>query len=181
MLLLYAGRGGRCRGEIACLRRMMFASLGVGLVEGGAEIGCDGGDGEDAAAGGDEVAVFDGGAGVEDDDIFGRAVVRGRDGFAGGVFAGVAAAGGDDADAGSGAHLDGELVGGAVDGGVEEVDDVGLEAEEDGLGLGVAEAGVELEDHGAARGHHDAAEEDAFEGCALGASCRRRSFARRCG
>ena len=90
------------------------------------------------------------------------------DGFAGGVFAGVAAAGSDDADAGAGAHSDGELVGGAVDGGVEEVDDVGFEAEEDGFGLGVAEAGVELEDHGAARGHHDAAEEDALEGGALG-------------
>ncbi len=62
---------------------------------------------------------------------------------------------------------DGELVGGAVDGGVEEVDDVGFETEKDGFGLGVAEAGVELEDHGAARGHHDAAEEDAFEGFAL--------------
>ena len=45
--------------------------LGVGLVEGGLEIGRYGGDGEDAAAGGDELAVFDGGAGVEDDYVFG--------------------------------------------------------------------------------------------------------------
>ncbi len=61
------------------------------------------------------------------------------------------------------------MVRGAVDGGVEEVDNVGLEAEEDGFGLRIAEAGVELEDHGTARGHHDAAEEDAFEGVAFGA------------
>ena len=90
------------------------------------------------------------------------------DGFARGVFAGVAAAGCDDAGAGSGTHLDAEESGVAVDGGVEEVEDVGLHAQEDGLGFGVAEAGVELEDHGAARGHHDAAEEDAFEGRAFG-------------
>ena len=80
-----------------------------------------------------------------------------------------------------GCILDGELVGGAVDGGVEEVDDVGFEAQQDGFGLGVAEAGVELEDHGAAGGHHDAAEEDAFEGRRPPSACRRRSFARRCG
>ena len=48
----------------------MFASCGVGFVEGGLQIGGDGGDGEDAAAGGDELAVFDGGAGVEDDYVF---------------------------------------------------------------------------------------------------------------
>ena len=34
------------------------------------EIGGDGGDGEDAAARGDEVAVLGGGAGVEDDYVF---------------------------------------------------------------------------------------------------------------
>ena len=44
----------------------------------------------------------------------------------------------------------------------------GFEAEEDGLGFGVAEAGVELEDHGAGGGDHDAAEEDSFEGGTFG-------------
>src|SRR5260370_1259134 len=82
-----------------------------------------------------------GGAGVEADYIFGRfcgRVREARDGFAGGVFAGIASAGRDDADAGAGTHSDGELVDGAVDGGVEEVEDVGFEAQEDGFGLGVA-------------------------------------------
>jgi len=90
------------------------------------------------------------------------------DGLARGVFAGIATAGGDDADAGSGVHPDVEVARCAVDGGVEEVEDVGLHAQQDGLGLGVAEAGVELEHHGAARSHHHAAEEDAPEGLALG-------------
>lgn len=145
--------------------------LGVGLVEGDLQIGRYRGDGEDAAAGSDELAVFDRGAGVEDDYVFARRVSRweASDGFARGVFARVASAGRDDADAGTRAHPDGELVGGTVDGGVEEVDDIGFETEEDGFGFGVAEASVELEDHGAARGHHDAAEEDALERLALGA------------
>ena len=148
--------------------------FGVGLVECGLQVGREGGDGEHAASGGDDLAVFECGAGVEDDYVFLRFLVcrlrcgKAGDGFAGGVLAGVAAAGCDDADAGSGAHCDGELIGGAVDGGVEEIEDVGLEAEEDGFGFGIAEAGVEFEDHGAARGHHDAAEEDAFEGFAFG-------------
>jgi len=104
---------------------------------------------------------------VEDDD---RGVGGGGealDGDAGGVFAGVASASGDDAGAGSGEHFDVEAVGGAVDGGVEEVENVGFEAEEDGLGFGVAEAGVELEDHGAARGHHETDEEDSAKGSAF--------------
>jgi hypothetical protein len=58
--------------------------LGVGLVEGGLQIRGYGGDGEDAAAGGDELAVFDGCAGVKDDYVFALAA-RGwesSDGFA---------------------------------------------------------------------------------------------------
>ncbi len=51
-----------------------LCEFGVGLVERGAEIGCRGGDGEDAAAGGDDLAVFDRGAGVEDDYVFGQFV-----------------------------------------------------------------------------------------------------------
>ena len=46
-----------------------FSELGIGLVEGGTEIGGGSGDGEDTAAGGDELVVFEDGAGVEDYDI----------------------------------------------------------------------------------------------------------------
>src|SRR6267154_261250 len=101
-----------------------FCEFSVGLVEGGLQVECYGGDGEDAAAGGDKLTVFDGGAGMKDDYIFALTahVREAGDGFAGGVFARVAAAGCDDADAGAGAHRDGELVCAAVDGGVEEVD-----------------------------------------------------------
>jgi hypothetical protein len=147
-----------------------LCEFGVGLVEGGLEVRGGGGDSEDAASGGDDLSVFEGCAGVEDDHVVAGLIVlcgEAGDGFARGVFSGVAAAGCDDADAGAGAHVNGEFVRGAVDGGVEEIDYVGLEAEEDGFGLGVAEARVELEDHGAARRHHDAAEENAFEGFAL--------------
>ena len=149
-----------------------LCEFGVGLVESASEIGRCGGDGEDAAASGDDLSVFKSGAGMEDDYIVGRLTASGwepGDGFGRGVRARVAATRCDDADAGSGAHVDDELVGGAVDGSVEEIDDIGFEAEEDGFGFGVAEAGVELEDHRAAGGHHDAAEEDAFEGFTLGA------------
>ncbi len=90
-------------------------------------------------------------------------------GLAGDVLAGVAAAGCDDADASTRTHSDGELVGCAVDGGVEEFEDICLEAEENGFCFRIAEAGVELEDHWAARGHHDAAEEDPLEWLAFGA------------
>ena len=41
----------------------------VDAIERGLEIVGGGGDGEDAASGGDELAIFEGGAGVEDDDI----------------------------------------------------------------------------------------------------------------
>ena len=81
--------------------------------------------------------------------VSGVHLVEAVDGFAVDDLAGIASAGGDDADACAGLHANGEAVGGAVDGGVEEIDDVAFETDEDGLGLGVAEAGVELEDHGA--------------------------------
>ena len=44
-----------------------LCKVGIGLVQGGLQVGCCGGDGEDAASGGDKLAVFDGGAGVKDD------------------------------------------------------------------------------------------------------------------
>lgn len=155
-----------------------LCEFGVSLVEGSLEVGRGGGDRQDAASSGDDLSVFDRRAGVEDDYVFlfgfvsrvpYQVVGQARDGLAGGILAGIASTGCDDADAGSGAHVDGELIGGGVDGGVEEIEDVGLEAEENGFCFGVAEAGVELKDHGTARGHHDAAEEDAFEGFAFGA------------
>src|SRR5579859_7078413 len=106
-----------------------FCEFGISLVEGGLQVGCHGGDCQDAAAGGDDPSVFDGGAGVEDDYVFALTVNvrKAGDGIARGVFAGVASAGGDDADAGAGTHLDGELIGRAVDGCVEEINDVGFE------------------------------------------------------
>jgi len=143
--------------------------LGVGLVEGGLQVGGRGGDGKDATSGGDDLTISDGCAGVKDDYVVILAVRQWEagDGLARDVFAGITAAGCNDADAGAGAHPDGELVGCAIDGGVEEVDDVSFEAEENSFGLGIAEASVEFEDHGAPRGHHDAAEEDALERVAL--------------
>src|SRR5258706_4613066 len=84
----------------------------IGLVEGGSQVGCCGGDGEDAAAGGDDLAVFDGGAGGEDDYVFTltAGVREAGDGFAGGGFAGGAAAGGGVAEAGARADRAWELV-----------------------------------------------------------------------
>src|SRR5260370_40976168 len=83
----------------------------IGLVEGGSQVGCCGGDGEDAAAGGDDLAVFDGGAGVGGDYVFTltAGVREGGGGFAGGGFAGGTAAGGGGGGGGPGAARDGGL------------------------------------------------------------------------
>src|SRR5258708_130766 len=133
------------------------------------------------------MAVLEGGACVEDNDSvrdFGqltersckahlsplrgrrwgtRFVASGND-FAGGVLAWVASAGGDDGGAGSGLEADDERVGGLVDGCVEEVEQWRFQTQHNHLGLGVAPARVELEHYGPARRHHEADEEDAFEG-----------------
>ncbi len=54
------------------------------------------------------------------------------------------------------------------DGGFAEVEQVGVEPEQDGFGFGVAEAGVEFEHFGAMGGEDEAGEEDAGEGCSFG-------------
>jgi hypothetical protein len=47
----------------------------IGLVEGSLELRGKGGDSEDTAAGGDDLSVFESGAGVEDYYVFGGLIV----------------------------------------------------------------------------------------------------------
>src|ERR1700731_1790375 len=54
------------------------------------------------------------------------------------------------------------VAGAAVDGCLHGLDQVAFETHENGLRFGIAEAAVEFEHHGAPRGHHQAAIENAF-------------------
>jgi hypothetical protein len=140
----------------------LFAD-GVGGVGGGAEGGRGGGDAEDATAGGDDLAGgVVGGAGVDDLDV-GRKRGRERDDVAFGIGVGVALGGDDDADGVVGFDGEADAGEGALGGGPEEGEDIGVEARDDDLGFGVAEAGVVFEHAGAGGREHDADEERAAE------------------
>ena len=59
------------------------------------------------------------------------------------------------------------LVQTAINASFEHIDKIGLEAHQDRLGLGIAEAGIELQHLRTARREHQTAVEDADEGRAL--------------
>ena len=82
--------------------------------------------------------------------------------------AGIASCGDDDADTGVGAPAEDAVADAALDAGFEGFEEIAVQTHEHGLGLGVAEAAVELEDLRAAGGHHEAAVEDSGVGRALG-------------
>ena len=54
-----------------------LCEFGVGLVECGLEIGACGGDGENAASGGDDLSVFESSTGVKDYYVFGGLIACG--------------------------------------------------------------------------------------------------------
>ncbi len=68
---------------------------------------------------------------------------------------------------GSGAPAEDAIADAPFDAGLEGFEQVAVQTHEDGLGLRVAEAAVELEHLGAAGGHHQAAVKDAGVGRAL--------------
>ncbi len=140
-----------------------FVGAGSGFRQGGARRG----DREHAAPGGDDVAVFLGGAGVEDGDAgdggsFGEAADR----VAGARGRRVIVCGEHEREGGAIAgDRDGGGIEGAARGGDEELGEIAGDELQDGLTLGVAEADVVLEEEGVAGGRdHEAGEEDAAEG-----------------
>ena len=143
---------------------------GVGEVAGLLEGRRHGGDVEHAAAVGEHAAlVVELGARMVDGHaVHGAGVLDAADDLALLVGAGVAGGGQHDRDGPVVAPADVLGVEGAVVAGEEDVDEVGLHARQHDLGLGVAEAGVELEDLRAVLGEHEAAVEAAGVGDALG-------------
>ncbi len=138
--------------------------FGAGVFDGVAE----GGDGEDASAAGDEFAVLHGGAAVEDEHVGGFCgfVQTGDFHAFGHLIVGLPAitfAGDDDADGGAGIPGECGLIEFLIDGGEHDFDEVALEADHECLAFGIAEAGVEFEDLGAAGGEHKAGVEDSAE------------------
>src|SRR5580704_6087629 len=97
--------------------------LGIRLFKSRADIRSDGGDGQYAATGSDELTVLERCAGVKDDNVVSLLSLRRKPSnqFAAGVFPRIAAARSNDADASSRTHPNGELVGRAVDRSIEEV------------------------------------------------------------
>ena len=83
------------------------------------------------------------------------------------VAAGIAAGTGDDACRGAGSPAQGRVGKAAVDAGLERVDKIAFEADQDGLSFRIAEAGVEFQHLRPARGHHKTAIEHAGEGSIL--------------
>ena len=140
---------------------MNFGNGGEGFLASVFEGVAEGGDAQDSAAAGDEPAVIERGAGVEDHGV----------GSFGGIFqAGdfdaffhlvvglpaVAFAGEHDADGGAFVPLEGDAVELALDGGEHDFHQVALEPHHERLAFGIAEAGVELDDLGAGGGEHEA-------------------------
>ena len=132
-----------------------FLSGGDGVAE------C--GDAKDPAAVGEDLVAFLFGAAVEDLDIA-HAGGGGEagDGEAGGIFAGVAVAGGDDAEGGARVPLERDILEAALDDGEHHFEQIALETHHEGLGFGIAEAAIEFENFGAVGGEHHAGVEDAF-------------------
>ena len=140
----------------------------IGAGEGFAERISLGGGAEDAAPACDELAADPRRAGVKDLDAWNLGgVAEAGEGEAGFVAGGVPGRTGYYACGGAGAPAQRGLVEAAFDAGFEGVEQVGLEAGQDDLGFRIAEAGVVFEDFGTARGHHEAAIEDADEGRAF--------------
>ena len=134
------------------------ARAGVRRVAGGAEVRTGGDHGQHPAAGGDQVGAGQGGAGLDDvDALDGLGVLEPADGVAGGGGLGVAAAGEHDGDGGArlpdGRGYVGERPGRRAE---QQPRERGVEEREQRLGLGVTEAGVELDDAGAAVGEREA-------------------------
>ncbi len=162
--------------DVAPVVHAFKVNLCHGLVGASQRLGervCRGGNAQHAAAGGEHLPVLERRAGVEDLHAgnLGRGSQAG-DGQAGFVAARIAGGAGHDAGRRAGRPAQRRLGEAAVDAGFERVDQVAIEANQDGLGFRIAEAGVEFEHLRPARGHHEAAVEHAGEGrIFLGHAC----------
>lgn len=134
-----------------------------GLGQGGTGVG----DAEDAATAGDDAFGSGFGAGVEDRGAFLFGFGDSMDQVARADFAGIAGGGEDDAD--GWVLAEGEVGGidAARGGGVEEGAEVAFDAVEEGLGFGVAEADIVLEDFRSGGGHHQSGVKEAGKGGAF--------------
>lgn len=134
----------------------------VGPFGGGGEVVGDGGDAEDAAAGGDELSGrVEGGSGVEEGDAL-RDGVGELDRIVLTIGARVAFGGEDDDDGGIGGDFDLAGLEGTVGAFGHESDRVGVAEREEDLAFRVAEADIVFEDTGlGVLIHHEADEEDA--------------------
>lgn len=130
----------------------------VGVVNGLVKAGATVRDAQDASAGGDQGAVTKGGAGVEH---LALGAIQSGDGIAGADRSWITVGGKDDAYGG------GRLPGGR--GAIEQSGkQIGVHAVEQGLGFGVSEASVVLEDFGTRGGHHQTGIEKPGVGSAAG-------------
>src|SRR5262249_35093788 len=124
---------------------------GVGARSGFGDRCCAGGDVEDATATGDNGAVAEGSAGVADLDAGERlGAVEALDRRAGRVVAGVASCRHHHGERGVVAPARRRVGEAAARGGVEELEEVAVEAHQKDLRFGVAEADVVLDEFGAA-------------------------------
>ncbi len=122
---------------------------GVGVLPGGLEVFSPRGDGGDAAPGGDDGSVLlELRPGVEDGPVLagdgGGEAGAGDDAAELGIVR-IAGRAEDDGDGGEGVELQRQLAEFPLRDGGGDVEEGGFEQREDGLGLGVAEADVDLE------------------------------------
>ena len=143
---------------------------GVGFFQRFGQGGGGGRHAQYAAAVGNKLAVFDGGARVVHRHIGGVQLAGSQAGdlLAFLVGEGVAAAGKNDAGGRAVAELDLGLIQGAVGGGLHHGQQVAFQQGQHHLGLGVAKAAVVFNDLGAVGRQHQAKVQAAFKGAALG-------------
>lgn len=140
----------------------------AGLLAGGR----GGGDGEDSAAVGVEVAFGHLGAGVVDLDIGDvLGVLNACDDITDAWVGWVVFGSEDHGDRVVIGEADVELVECSCGGCDEELECVGFEACEEGLAFGITETDIELKDFGTTWGEHDTGVEDAFEVDLIAAEC----------
>ena len=128
------------------------------------------GDAEHAAAGGDDLAVLRGRAGVEDVHVVAGCRASGRPWMTSPLLgvSGIVGGGQHDAERDAAVPFGFDLVEAAVDGGFEQGDEVALQAHHDRLGFRVAHAAVEFQHlERAVRLDHQAGVEEAGVGNAV--------------
>ena len=167
VLPLLQSTGANVAAELHVVKGDLFHG-GIGFVDGAFDGGVFRSYAEHTAAVGDDLVVFQRGAGMEDDGVFFCDGVEAMDWHALFGAGWIAAGSHDDADSRFIVPFQGGLIEGAVQAGLEEIDDVGFHADHDWLGFWIAEAHVVFEHAWAFFGQHQPGVENAGEWCAFG-------------